>query len=251
MNQQTPRFPIFHVPHDGCNFPDELLCSVCIPMEAFMAFHEKMRDVDVRKMVPKPYSAQCFEVSRLLCDVERFIGPTEIMEQYGMGFCYERAYDGTKIKHITEELLAATRRYYDRHHRQMMLLCEEHPRVLFFDLHSYSDEIIPPYALRSGMATPDLCIGTDAHFTPPALTKIVRHCFSKAGFTTAENFPYEGLYVPENILFGQCPCDFAGIMLELNRRSYCDAAGHPQPERIAIIQETNLNILIESKKLNI
>ena len=247
MKQQTPRFPIFHVPHDGSEFPDELLCSVCIPMEAFMAYHEKMRDVDVRKMVPQPYSAQCFEISRLLCDVERFIGPTEVMEQYGMGFCYEKVYDGTKIKQITEELLMATRRYYDRHHRQMTLLCEEHPRVLFFDLHSYSDEIIPPHALHSGMATPDLCIGTDAHFTPPALTEIVRHCFSKVGFTIAENFPYEGLYVPENVLFGQCSCDFAGIMLELNRRAYCDRAGRSRPERIAIIQETILNILNESE----
>ena len=100
-----PRFPIFHVPHDGWRFPEEMMASVCVPKEVFMDYHERMRDKDICKMLPRPFCSQfmCqrFEVSRLLCDVERFIGPNEMMGRYGMGFYYEKAFDGTVIKRVT------------------------------------------------------------------------------------------------------------------------------------------------------
>ena len=28
---KVPRFPVFHVPHDGWKFPEELMNSVCVP----------------------------------------------------------------------------------------------------------------------------------------------------------------------------------------------------------------------------
>ena len=53
-----------------------------------------MRDTDISLAVPEEYrsGALCcrFGISRLLCDVERFAGPEEIMERYGMGYCYEK-----------------------------------------------------------------------------------------------------------------------------------------------------------------
>ena len=222
------RTPVFHIPHDGCEFPAELTGDICIPEKEFMAYHHAMRDQDVRMMVPRCCARDMrafFPVSRLLCDVERFIGPEEIMERYGMGFCYEKAYDGRVIKRVTHRTKALAKRYYDRHHRAVNRLCRVHPRVVFFDMHSFSDRILPPFAAVPGRITPDLCIGTDPRFTTPLLKEIVRTRFERAGFSTAENFPYSGLYVPEDVLTGRGACDFIGIMLEFNRRAYCHRNG--------------------------
>ena len=103
------RCPIFHIPHDGNQFPKELMESVCVSEEQFELYHERMRDIGVSLMIPSAYRTQSqtvrFPVSRLLCDVERFLGPEEVMERYGMGFCYEKAFDGTKIKNVTLYIL--------------------------------------------------------------------------------------------------------------------------------------------------
>ena len=216
------RCPIFHVPHDGREFPAELMASVCIPAERFMAYHEKMLDFGIWHAIPHeywvPFQSEHFSVSRLLCDVERFTGPEEVMERYGMGFCYERAYDGTKIKNVTEELKANTLRYYRAHHECMDRICREHKRVLLIDLHSYSNEIVPRDFLRAGVETPDVCIGTDTRFTPPRLVQLTQKRFQDAGFSTALNYPYSGCYVPNAALQGEVDC--ASIMLEFNKRVY-------------------------------
>ena len=83
--EKNERHVVFHVPHDGGLFPKELVFSVCVPPEEFLNCHRMMRDTGVSAMVPEVYrdgqSLIRFPVSRLLCDVERFIGPEEVMEQ--------------------------------------------------------------------------------------------------------------------------------------------------------------------------
>ncbi len=239
---KSARCPVFHVPHAGDGFPKELMEAVCIPMEKFELYHEKMRDNDVWEFVPSLYrtAAQsvCFPISRLLCDVERFIGPEEVMERYGMGFCYERAFDGTRIKNVTDKLREKTLAYYWKHHEQVDRICREHKRVLFFDMHSYSDEIVPKDFLREGQETPDVCIGTDPLFTPPVLAETVECYFREAGFRTARNYPYSGCLVPNAALSGEVDC--IAVMLEFNKRIYCDSSGASIPnivERIRRIME--------------
>ena len=165
--------PVFHVPHDGAAFPPELMRSVCVPREQFLRYHEKMRDRCVLQIVPQrfrgPDHLAFFPVSRLLCDVERFIGPQEIMERYGMGFCYERAYDGSRIKEASAELLEQTRVYYDQHHRLLDDMCGKHENILLVDVHSFSDDIVPAAFLETGRDLPDVCIGADPAFSDPDL----------------------------------------------------------------------------------
>ena len=245
----VPRFPVFHVPHDGREFPQELLASVRVPEEVFLRYHEKMRDTDMDLAIPEVYRGghmcRSFPVSRLLCDVERFPGPEEVMEQYGMGFCYEKAYDGTVISrrhgHRPEYY-----RYYQAYHRKINQLCETHSRVFLIDLHSYHDVIIPSDFLVSGRKTPDLCIGADPRFTPPAFLDAVRSRFEEIGLTVDVNYPYSGCYVPEKVENGSCPCDFIGLMLEFHRRAYMDESGYMDFGRIEIIQETIRKIIRES-----
>ncbi len=123
MSNNKKRFPLFHVPHDGTSFPEELMESVCIHKEQFLFYHERMRDTGVLEMVPTAWrnsgNTLYFPVSRLLCDVERFPGPEEPMERLGMGFCYERAYDGTRIKTVSAELRRETLVWYHGHHEKL------------------------------------------------------------------------------------------------------------------------------------
>ena len=226
--------PVFHVPHDGDLFPDKLMDAVCVPSEQFFRYHEKMRDAGVWDMVPGayrvPYQTVRFPVSRLLCDVERFIGPEEIMERYGMGYCYDRAFDGTVIKRVTHEIREKTLVYYQRHHTRMDRICEKHGRVLLFDLHSYSDEIMPGVFLREGIPTPDVCVGADPVFTPEKLAAAAEGVFREAGYTTARNYPYSGCYVPNTVMKGRADC--IPVMLEFNKRVYCDETGAPVPDAL-------------------
>ena len=234
-------YPIFHVPHDGTLFPGELMDSVCISQDRFLWYHERMRDRDVLQMVPFRYRDEqhCvfFPVSRLLCDVERFIGPREIMERYGMGYCYERAYDGQRIKNVTAELLERTRQYYDRHHRTLDRLCRRRENILLIDLHSYSDALVPEDLLVSGRNTPDVCIGTDPEYSDPMLISAAERVFQTAGFSTDLNYPYSGCLIPNHVLSVSYQGRFRGIMLEFNRRIYMDQEGRTSGKMLALLRE--------------
>ena len=240
----SKRFPVFHVPHDGRIFPAELMESVCIPEREFLGYHHLMRDSAIREVVPEVYRDTrylcCFEVSRLLCDVERFIGPEEIMEAYGMGFCYEKAYDGRKIKTVTNDLKEKTLRYYRQHHERMDEYCRRHSRVMVFDIHSYSNEIVPKEFLAENREPPDICIGVDSRYTPLSLSKMLQDRFEEAGFTTAVNYPYSGCFIPDAVFGGLIECDCIGIMLEFHKRSYFGQDGKPSMGKLE-----NLRAIIE------
>lgn len=245
-----PRFALFHVPHDGQAFPQELMRSVCVPRQVFAAYHEQMRDRHAALLVPDVYRSSrhvcAFGISRLLCDPERFIGPEEEMERYGMGFCYEQAWDGTVIKQVTERLKRDTRVYYDGHHQSMNGFCLRYPRILLLDLHSYHDRIVP--AGRAGEdAFPDVCLGTDRRFTPPYLLESARRSFRQFGLTVGIDRPYSGCYIPENVLHAKDreECDLIGIMLEFHRRAYLDGYGEPDGERVRLIRQAILKITEE------
>ena len=233
-----PRFLLWHIPHDGRKFPVKLLSSVTIPREDFEAYHEKMRDTDIRKLIPGAYdyssAVEAFDVSRLLCDVERFTGPEEIMERYGMGYCYEKAYDGTVIKEISDALKSRTLRYYNEHHRKVDEKCESHSHVLLFDMHSYSDEIVPTDFLEPGRRLPDVCIGADSKFTPLSLTVIAKYRFEEAGFSTDINYPYSGCYVPNSAQTGDSDC--ISVMFEFNKRIYLNESGEIDEKKRSSIQ---------------
>ena len=241
--------PVFHLPHDGGEFPPELMRSVCVPREQFLRYHEKMRDRDVLQVVPYRWRdgdhLVFFPVSRLLCDVERFIGPQEVMERYGMGYCYERSYDGRHIKRVDDELLARTRALYDRHHRLLDGLCQRHERILLIDVHSFSDDIVPAAFLTTGRDLPDVCIGADPAFSDPEPISIAEEVLRQAGFSTAVNYPYSGCMVPNCVLSGAFNGRFSGLMLEFNKRVYCDPQERSSPDRLKLLRDLVGQIVLE------
>ena len=228
FKDDLPRI-IFHVPHDGNEFPEELMKSVCIPEEDFMRYHRIMTDREVSRLVPAPFhyhrTMVRFPISRLLCDVERFTSDDEPMEKYGMGFCYSKAYDGTVIKTVTEDLKKKTLEYYHEHHRELnetLWLRSDH--ALLIDLHSFSEEIVPKDYITDE-PLPDICIGTDPVYTPKHLAESAKRLFSDAGYSVAENYPYSGCMIPEAVYSEAESRRFAGIMVEMNRKVYLDQDG--------------------------
>ncbi len=250
----VPRYPVFHVPHDGGRFPFELLPSVCVSEEQFRRYHALMSDTGAGMLVPEAYRGgdmyERFPVSRLLCDVERFIGPEEEMEQYGMGFCYEKAFDGTEIRIVNDEVKAQTRKYYDAHHARMNSICERHPRILLFDIHSFSEESLPDYLRRWADRLPDVCIGTDPKYTPKQLSLRVWRRVNELDLICMENIPYRGTFVPGSVLDGSSSCDLVSVMLEFNRKLYCDENGKPIEARMEQIRKLVRRILVDCVDLD-
>ncbi len=245
------RFPVFHVPHDGRQIRARL-SGLCVPEETIRSYHRRMSDRWVTKLVPFQYLSGDhlvrFPFSRLQCDVERYLGAEEVMEKYGMGVCYWKAYDGTVIREqsgVFGELMP----YYEKHHRKMNQICENHSRVLLIDLHSYHDEIIPSGFLLPGRKMPDLCIGTDERFTTPDMAELICSRFTEAGFTADVNYPYSGVYVPEGVAEGWCGCDFAGFMLEFHRRTYLDKDDNLVPEKAEKIRGIIERIVEDCRKI--
>ena len=250
----VPRYPVFHVPHDGWRFPFELLPSVCVSEEQFRWYHEMMSDTEAGMLVPEAYRGgdmyERFQISRLLCDVERFIGPEEDMEQYGMGFCYEKAFDGTEIKIVTDEVRKQTRKYYDEHHARMKRICERHPRILLFDIHSFSEEALPEHIRRRSDRLPDVCIGTDPQYTPRELISRIRHRADELNLICMENIPYSGTFVPECAQDRSSSCDLISVMLEFNRKLYCDGNGKQVEAKMEQIRKLVRRILCDCVDLD-
>ena len=168
------------------------------------------------------------------------------MEKYGMGFCYENSFDGTKIKAVTSELLEKTREYYEKHHEKMNSVAITHLHLLLFDLHSYSDDIVPKAFLSLSKPTPDICIGTDPRYTPRALTDTLERHFVRENISYAENYPYRGCFVPNVVLKSGRRRDFTGIMIEVNKRFYCDRNGDAIEGRLLQLRQILEKVLVES-----
>ena len=222
------RTPIFHIPHCGSELPEELMKDICIEEEKFKDYHEMMADTGVTEFVPhqffyKPFTV-IFPVSRLLCDVERFTGTDEPMEKYGMGYCYEKAFDGTVIKNIKSDAGEKCLRYYKEHHKLLDETVNRFPSVILIDLHSFSEKIVMP-EYKGSRPMPDICIGTDERYTTKKLADAAEDIFRAAGFTVERNYPYSGSMVPNIVLKGKTDCDLLSVMIEVNKAVCLDENG--------------------------
>ena len=238
---------IFHVPHDGSLFPRELLRSVCVPFGEFLGYHRAMRDTGARSFVPPdvPHRAVVFEVSRLLCDVERFTDGSEPMEAFGMGYCYEKVFGGAVIKRVDAGLRADTLRYYRAHHERLDSSVRGlRGRALLFDLHSFSELILVKELVPDRGRLPDVCVGGD-RFLPPEKRRLVLRAFQSAGFSTAFNYPYSGSMVPNCVLSGEAEADLVSVMVEINKTVCLSPDGRPDPAAVGKIRSVLRHLAAE------
>ncbi|MCR4607813.1 MAG: N-formylglutamate amidohydrolase, partial [Oscillospiraceae bacterium] len=205
----------------------------------FDRLHEKMKDDGVMSVISRSFDDVqliTFDLSRLLCDVERFIGDGEVMERYGMGFCYEKAYNGRKIKDVTPALREKTLRYYSSHHRRLDQEVTWRKNVLLIDLHSFAEDLVMPDRIDGSRRMPEICIGADDVFTPPFLAARAERLFAEAGFTVAVNYPYSGSMVPNAVLHGKTDCNLRTVMIEINKSVLFRSEGIPDEGSIRKIR---------------
>lgn len=233
---------IFHIPHDGNDFVDELMQSLTIPKNVFEFYHNKMRDTGATLFAP-PYpnsNILKFNVSRLLCDVERFPGSEEIMEKYGMGYCYEKVFDGTAIKKISTDIKEKTFQLYSEHHKKLDdLVQDSDTSLIIVDLHSFSEELIVHQTLSE--ALPDVCIGYDDYLSDEDY-KMIASSFERYGFSVKANYPYGGSLVPNCIYSHKVHRDCISFMVEVNKECYI-RNGVLQKDKIDRIQTAITDVL--------
>ena len=233
---------IFHVPHDGNQLKEELMSSVVIDRDLFLWYHNKMRDMDATLFAPEIDGAKIikFDVSRLLCDVERFIGDAEIMEKYGMGFCYERVYDGTVIKSVDQRLKEKTYALYAQHHNYLdETVKNASDDIVLIDLHSFSEDLIVHQDITK--ALPDICIGCEDDM-PDELKNRIVSVFMDQGFSVDVNYPYQGSMIPNCILSKTVKKKLISFMVEVNKDCYI-RNGETDASRIEKIRNAIKNII--------
>lgn len=211
---------IIHIPHDGHQFPEELKEFCIISDEELQHYDYEMSDINLNHIVETlPFTKISFPISRLFCDVERFL-IEEPMEKYGMGFCYSKTYDGKIFKIVNQYCINKTRRYYDTHHKKLdNLLKDTNEATILIDLHSFNLKATRMELLTS-KNIPDICIGYDPEFcTFETLNKVLMTA-QKHRYSVAINYPYSGSIVPNKVLKNGNKYNFQSIMLEINRDCY-------------------------------
>ena len=127
----------------------------------------------------------------------------------------------------------------------MNRICGRHPGILLFDMHSFSEEALPEHIRRRASRLPDLCIGTDPEYTPEELVSRIRRRANELNMISLENIPYSGTFVPGCVLDGNSSCDMISVMLEFNRKVYCDENGKPAEAKMEQIRKLVQRILAD------
>jgi N-formylglutamate deformylase len=130
-----------------------------------------------------------FPVSRLVLDPERFTDDAqEPMSARGMGVIYTRTANQQPLRTPPSDAERASlfQRFYDPHHARLTTAVDAalaaHGRCLVLDARSFASSALP-YELDQSPDRPDICLGTDAFHTSPALLTSARACFEHEGWS--------------------------------------------------------------------
>ena len=208
---------ILHIPHsstntNGVTFDRDITHELNIMTDLFT--DELFDHQNAERVV--------LNVSRLLCDVERYTDPSlEPMEHYGMGVCYTKTSIGDTLRAVDdEERNRIIETYYKSHHRRLENVIRSQlsrlETVFIVDCHSFSGTQLKH---EEDSNRPDICLGTDDEHTPSELVDELVAYFATNGHTVAINSPFAGTMVP-TVYRGNN--DVKSVMLEINRNLYLD-----------------------------
>lgn len=223
-----PQIPVVaSVPHSSSFIPSHV-------REQFVISDEELREEN-RKLVdwfcddlysPVVDLGGCllaFEVSRFVCDPERFEDDSkECMFARGMGVVYSH---GTERQTIRRELSSEERNallndWYRPYHaalrEQVSKAVDKFGRCIFIDCHSYQEHALP-YELDPEGARADFVFGDDHFHTPQGLLETARDIVEQAGYSFGLNRPFAGTVVPLS-LYGDTRV--TSFMVEINRKTY-------------------------------
>lgn len=230
IETSCPDWVVFHVPHDSRLIPPAVRDQFVLDDDALEREICRMTDHLTFALFALEAPAQCVvraPVTRLVVDTERFEDDAqEIMAARGMGAVYAVTSQLSPLRRTLspEERQHLLDTYYRPHHARLTAAVdkalETHRHCLVLDCHSFPRLALPYEMASESQPRPDICIGTDANHTPPALATALTDAFLDAGFTVALNTPFAGAIVPRKH-HGKTP-EVHAAMLEVRRDLYCD-----------------------------
>lgn len=228
---------LFHAPHGSLNIPNSEIDKFSINHSKIAKEHLHMADKFTDTMV---YDLASFskssyfvnQISRLVCDPERFVGEDEEMESVGMGFAYTHGFDRNPIRHLSsKDKNNIFEEYYFPYASDFTHLVNKKMElsnsVCIIDVHSYASNKLP-YELHDG-DRPEICIGFDSYHASGKLIESVSKVLEK-DYSIGLNSPFSGSYIPLD--YYQKDNRISSIMIEIRRDTYMnEATGEVIPEK--------------------
>lgn len=219
---------VFHAPHGSLTVPDSEVGKFVIDDNALATEHLHMSDKFTDRMV---YELAGFthssyfvnQVSRLVCDPERFVGEDEEMEAVGMGFAYTHGFDRNPIRHLSsDDKKMIFDKYYSPYATSFTQLVDHKMKtsdsLCIVDVHSYASNPLP-YELHGDGERPEICIGFDPYHASEELVESVREVAGKK-YSVGLNSPFAGSYIPLD--YYHKDSRISSVMLEIRRDTYMD-----------------------------
>ena len=228
---------VLHVPHAGTHIPADVRAGLLLDDAALHRQLVLLTDWHTDRLfswLPE-LGAHGFinRRSRLVVDPERFADDSrEPMAARGQGAVYTATTDLTPMRAVDPLGRAhLMRTVFEPYHAALTQLVEDvlerFGRCLIVDGHSFGTVPLPS-EMDQDPERPDICVGTDATHTPPALTAALLGSFAAAGFRVKRDSPFAGALVP--ISHHGSDLRVASVMIEVRRGIYCDeATGDPSP----------------------
>jgi len=247
-NNKNLPWPVVHVPHNSTNIPFLFLREFLADENKIQQELLRMTDWYTEELFTcEGWQSVVHHYSRLVCDPERFLDPDEEgMCLHGMGMYYLRTSDGGRLKRHPFSAMEAWWAYgtalqiYQQHHCRLRNAVQKQldhfGAAVLLDGHSFSSAVLPyePAANRK-LARPDICLGTDEHFTPAALLDSAVSYFKREGMRVSVNTPFAGTMVPQPF-YSDRDRRVKSLMLEVNRSLYMDEAAGCKNKQFAEIK---------------
>jgi N-formylglutamate amidohydrolase len=233
-----PGWMIFHIPHDSTHIPQDVRDQFVLSdqdLERELLCMTDHRTLDLFGRTAPAKQIVRASVSRLVVDVERFDDDRfEPMSLRGMGAVYLKTHDGNPLRYSVpdEQRRKLLDDWYHSHHDALTLAAtlalQEFGIALILDCHSFPSRALP-YEVDQTLDRPQICIGTDAVHTPPALASALVDALENAGYNVGLDSPFSGSLVPN--AYYRKDRRVMSVMVEVRRDLYLyEEAGIPNPD---------------------
>lgn len=236
---------ILHIPHSSTYIPNEIRFQKLDLSEDIFRLTDWYTD---ELFEHEKSDRVVFDVSRLVCDVERFIHD-EPMEKYGMGVCYTNDSFGNNFREVSVvERNRIIEQFYIPHHTRLSQVVSRTlsmvDHAVIVDCHSFNDYPMPH---NDDATRPDFCIGTDSYHTPPHIVDALKDVLSFNEVSYSINRPFSGTIVPQP--YYRKNKNVWSVMIEVNKRMYMNGKDKSSTwERTKNIVNDMLNTIDDMEK---
>ena len=224
MSEKDYGFVVVHVPHSSIYIPNEYMKDYIVSKKTLDKEILRMTDSFCDELYD-PFGFEkrvVAEISRLVCDVERFRDDKdEYNARYGHGLMYTKTSLGRLMRENDETVRTKIlEEIYDPHHKKLEeavdTALDRYGFCLIIDGHSFNSKKIVKF--DNIFSFPDFDIGTDSFHTPSFLIEGICDEVKRKGYTSRLNSPYSGAITPLKH-YGK-NSNVVSIMIETNRKLY-------------------------------